>query len=137
MSELTKGTGTSMSDEFASTSSVLSHKAIEVDKYFVAAYKNSASDLHLKVGEPPLFRIRGTIVRAKMPPFTEEQINELLHPLLGQKEAKELEERGGADFAVNIPDVGRFRLNVYRQRGVLSMSARCVKTNIPSIEELN
>ena len=61
----------------------------------------------------------------------------LILPLLGHKESKELEERGGADFALNIHDVGRFRLNIYRQRGVLSMSARCVKTDIPSIEQLN
>ena len=118
-------------------SSVGEHEKREIDKYFIAAFKNSASDMHLKVGEPPLFRIRGSIVRAKLPPFTEEEINQLLHPLLGPKEQKELDERGGADFAINIPDVGRFRLNVYRQRGVHSMSARCVKTSIPTLEQLN
>src|SRR5579862_1908968 len=126
-----------MSDEMESESSTIEHEARAIDKYFIAAYKNNASDLHLKVGEPPLFRIRGAVMRAKLAPFTEEQINELLQPLLGAKEVKELDERGGADFAINIHGVGRFRLNVYKQCGLLSMSARCVKTDIPTLEQLN
>ncbi len=64
-------------------------------------------------------------------------MNELLAPILGHKEQKELDDLGGADFALNIPDVGRFRINVYKQCGVLSLSARSVKTDIPTIDQLN
>lgn len=113
------------------------HEPRDIDKYFIAAHKNQASDLHIKVGEPPLFRVKGQVVRAKLPPFTVQQVNELLDPLLGAKELKELDERGGADFAINVAHIGRFRLNVYKQRGYYSLSARVVKTAIPTLEQLN
>lgn len=112
-------------------------EAREIDKYFIAAHRNNASDLHIKVGEPPLFRVKGSMVRAKLQPFSKAQVDALLLPLLRPKELAELEERGGADFAIEVPDVGRFRINVYKQRGVYSMSARTVKTDIPTLEQLN
>ena len=126
-----------MSDAIESEAASPGDEQRAIDKYFVFAFKNNASDLHIKVGEPPLFRIKGTIVRAKMAPFSEEQVNAMIHPILGPKELKELDERGGADFALNVRGIGRFRLNVYKQRGVLSMSARTVKTAIPTIDQLN
>lgn len=113
------------------------HEPRDIDKYFIAAHKNAASDLHIKVGEPPLFRVKGQVVRAKLPPFSIEEVNALLEPLLGPKEHKELDERGGADFAVNVAHIGRFRVNVYKQRGYYSLSARVVKTAIPTLEQLN
>lgn len=112
-------------------------EARAIDKYFTAAHRNNASDLHIKVGEPPLFRVKGSMVRAKLQPFTKEQVDALLLPLLRARELAELEERGGADFAIEVPDVGRFRINVYKQRGFYSMSARTVKTDIPTLEQLN
>ncbi len=45
----------------------------EIDKYFLAAHRNNASDLHLKVGEPPLFRVKGSVVRARIPAITDER----------------------------------------------------------------
>ena len=126
-----------MSDTAETVEPFLPHETREIDKYFLFAFKNNASDLHIKVGEPPLFRIKGSVVRAKMTPFTEEQVNALLEPMLGPKELRELEDRGGADFAINVDNVGRFRLNVYKQRGMYSMSARCVKTVIPTLDQLN
>jgi twitching motility protein PilT len=126
-----------MSDAAATVEAAPIFEVREIDKYFVFAFKNNASDLHIKVGEPPLFRIKGSVVRAKMTPFTEEQVNALLEPMLGPKELRELEDRGGADFAINVNGVGRFRLNVYKQRGLYSMSARCVKTVVPTLDQLN
>ena len=109
----------------------------EIDKFFTAAWKNGASDLHIKVAEPPMFRIRGSIVRAKTPPLTFEQVRSLLFEIMGPKEKKELEDLGGADFAYGVKGVGRFRVNVFKQRGSLSLAARAVKTEIPTIEQLN
>jgi twitching motility protein PilT len=109
----------------------------EIDKFFATAQKNGASDLHIKAGEPPLFRIKGALVRAKLPPFTPEQVNALLKPLLGAAERKELEERGGVDFAYSVAGSGRFRVNVFRQRGCLSLAARTVKMEVPTLEQLN
>jgi twitching motility protein PilT len=109
----------------------------EIDKYFTAAWKLNASDLHMKVGEPPLFRVRGSIQRAKAPPFSLDQIHAMFAELMGPKERRELDELGGADFAYSIKGIGRFRVNIFRQRGSLSLAARAVKTEIPTIEQLN
>ena len=113
------------------------HIPKEIDKYFAAAAKLHASDLHMKVGEPPLYRVKGAIVRAKMPPLTLDQLNGLFSEVLGPKERAQMEELGGADFAYSIRHVGRFRVNIFRQRGTLSLAARSVKTKIPTIEQLN
>jgi len=111
--------------------------AKEIDKYFTIAWKNNASDVHIKVGEPPVFRVKGGLVRAKVAPLTYDQVRTLLYEMMGEKERKELDELGGADFAHSIKGVGRFRVNIYKQRGSLSMAARAVKTEIPTIEQLN
>jgi twitching motility protein PilT len=109
----------------------------EVDKYLTAAWKNNASDVHIKVGEPPLFRIRGAVVRAKMPPMMFDQVKAMFDEVMGPQQRKELEEIGGTDFAYSIKGVGRFRLNIFKQRGSLSMAARTVKTEVPTVEQLN
>jgi len=109
----------------------------EIDKLFQAAWKNNASDLHVKVGEPPLFRIRGSVVRAKMPPFTYDQVLRLFDEIVGPKQKKELDDLGGTDFAYGVKGIGRFRINIFKQRGSLSMAARAVKTEIPTLEQLN
>ena len=109
----------------------------EIDKYFTAAWKNNASDVHIKVGEPPVFRVKGGLVRTKSPPFTAEQCRALFMEMMGPKERKELQELGGADFAYTVKGVGRFRVNIFSQRGALSMAARSVKTEIPTVDQLN
>jgi len=95
------------------------HAAREIDKYLTAAWKNNASDVHIKVGEPPLYRIRGTIVRAKLPPFTYDQVTTMFQEAMGPRQLAELEELGGTDYAYSIKGVGRFRINIFKQRGSL------------------
>jgi twitching motility protein PilT len=109
----------------------------EIDKFFNAAWKNNASDIHLKVGEPPMFRVKGSIIRAKTPPLTYDQVKSILYEMMSEKDRKELDAIGGADFAYSVKGVGRFRVNIFKQRGSLSMAARAVKTEIPTIEQLN
>lgn len=109
----------------------------ELQKLFAAALKNNASDLHLKVGSPPLFRIRGKIMKTSASPLSARQIEKLIGGLLGDGHWQQLDELGAVDFAYGVPEVGRFRINIFRQRGTLSMSARRVQTEVPTLEELN
>jgi twitching motility protein PilT len=113
------------------------HTPRQIDKYFAAAAKLHASDLHKKVGEPPIYRVKGAIARTKEPPLTLDQLSTLFSELLGPTELAHMDELGGADFAYSIRGVGRFRVNIFRQRGALSLAARAVKTKIPTIEQLN
>ena len=109
----------------------------EIDKLFATAKTYDASDLHLKVGSAPLFRIHGQVKRTKLPPMTLDQIRQLVSEIMGPKEVKDLEELGTADFAYGVRGVGRFRVSVFKQRGAISLAARRVQTDIPTLEQLN
>jgi twitching motility protein PilT len=109
----------------------------EVNKLFRAVMKHQASDLHLKVGQPPMMRLRGDIVKLNSPPLTQEDMERLLLPNLKPDHRKILEDEGGVDFSYVIgADECRFRVSLFKQRGRLSLVARRVNTVIPSFKEL-
>ncbi len=109
----------------------------EVNKLFRMVMKHKGSDLHLKVGQPPMMRLRGVIRRMDMPPLTQEDMERLLFPLLTPKHRKILDEEGGVDFSHVIgKDECRFRVNLFKQRGRLSLVARRVNNSIPNFEDL-
>lgn len=99
--------------------------------------KIGASDLHLKVGGPPMYRINGELRPVEHPPMTEEDMDRVVEEVINPKKKIELSEQGTCDFAYSIPDVARFRFNVFHQRGMLSVAVRAVKLYIPTFEELN
>jgi twitching motility protein PilT len=99
--------------------------------------KYEASDLHLKVGQPPMMRLRGDIRRADMRPLTQEDMERLLLPHLTPRQRRILEEEGGVDFCYIVgQDECRFRVSLFRQRGKLSLVSRRVNTKIPTFEKL-
>src|SRR5260370_42682920 len=99
--------------------------------------KLQASDLHLKVGQPPMLRLRGDIKRSEMRPLTQEDMERLLLPLLTPRMRKILVDEGGADFSYAIgADQGRFRVSLFKQLGRLSRVSRRVNNVIPSLEKL-
>jgi twitching motility protein PilT len=114
-----------------------SRREPEVNKLFRMVMKHEASDLHLKVGQPPMMRLRGDIRRADMRPLTQEDMERLLLPHLSPKHRKILDEEGGVDFSYVIgQDECRFRVSLFRQRGRLSLVARRVNSYIPTFKEL-
>jgi twitching motility protein PilT len=109
----------------------------EVNKLFRMVMKHEASDLHLKVGQPPMMRIRGDIVRTDMRPLAQDDMERLLLPHLRPAHRKILEEEGGVDFSYVIgQDEARFRVSLFRQRGRLSLVSRRVNSIIPTFENL-
>ena len=109
---------------------------MQITELFQGMAKHNASDLHLKSGQPPLFRISGELVRLKGEVLTDAMLREMLLPLLNAKQQRDLEERGYADFAVPVPGIGRFRCNLFKQMGSLSMCARRNKPTIPTYADL-
>jgi twitching motility protein PilT len=99
--------------------------------------KHNATDLHIRVGEPPVFRVGGDLVRLKSPPLTVEQISELLDPLLDERLQGDMKSRGYADFSHSVEGVGRFRCNVFKALGKVSAAIRRVKPKIPTYDEVN
>lgn len=99
--------------------------------------KLEASDIHLKVGQPPMMRLRGDIKRMEMPPLTQEMMERLLLPLLSQRQRQILDDEGGVDFSYVIGnDECRFRVSLFKQRSRLSLVSRRVSTKIPNFKDL-
>jgi len=115
----------------------MTNESLVLDRLFAVTAKQKASDLHIKVGKPPLLRIGGIVRAFETDPITHDDAERLLIPILSVEQRKHLDKLGGVDLAYSVPGVGRFRLNIFRQRGSLSMAARRVLTEIPSFEELN
>src|SRR5437879_270111 len=109
----------------------------EVNKLFRMVMKHEGSDLHLKVGLPPMMRLRNAIRHMEMKPINSEEMERLLFPIMSPRSQKLLEDTGGADFAHIIGhNECRFRVNIFRQRGDLSLVARRVNTKVPNFEKL-
>src|SRR3954452_15458711 len=112
-------------------------KEPEVNKLFRMVMKFEGSDLHLKVGQPPMMRLKGDIRRMEMRPLTQQDMERLLLPTLSPKQRKILDDEGGVDFSYVIgQDECRFRVSLFRQRNRLSLVSRRVNNTIPTFEKL-
>ncbi len=109
----------------------------EVNKIFRLCMKLQASDIHLKVTQPPMFRIRGDIRRTEMRPLTQEDMERFFNPIMTPKQRKILDDEGGVDFSWTVgQDECRFRVSLFKQRGRLSLVSRRVNNSIPSFADL-
>ena len=102
------------------------------------AHEMNASDLHIKVGSPPVLRIDGELT-----PLTSERrvspedVLKVVYSVLTNEQKDVFKKEKDIDFAYSIPGVGRFRCNVFVQRGSLGIVFRVIPTRIPSVEELH
>ncbi len=97
-----------------------------------------ASDLHVTVGSPPAFRIRGHIARMDgIQPFTSDDTRALLYRILSSEQQKQFELNRQLDFAYAMPGLARFRVNVYYQSESVGAAFRLIPQEIKSLEELN
>jgi len=109
----------------------------EITKYFRAAIKTRASDLHLKVGQPPKLRILGELKNTNAEVMTNQKLEQLANEILTDEQRRRFHDHGTLDFAYGITDHDRFRVNLFRQRGLVSIAARRVDTNIPDFSTLH
>lgn len=112
---------------------------LEVDKIFRALVKLKGSDLHLKVGRPPIVRVNGDLKPLNRPPIENEEMVRLLVPMMDERARRYFEEEGGADFAYVVDVDGvkwRFRVNMLKQLGKIGLVARRVNNYIPPFQGL-
>lgn len=115
------------------------HRELEVDKYFRALVKLEGSDLHMKVGRPPMVRIRNELRPLSRPPIEDEEMTRLLVPMMDARNRQIFEDEGGADFSHTCDVDGvtwRFRVNLLRQLGHMGLVARRVNNRIPDFKGL-
>src|SRR3954471_24328077 len=99
--------------------------------------QRNASDLHLKVGRPPTLRVNGELDPLGRPPMRPEDLKALAEQLMTPRQVKQFAEEKECDFAIGVPGIGRFRVNVYQQRGSLCYAMRAIPYQARSIAELN
>ena len=101
------------------------------------AIQKDASDIHLKTGFRPYYRIDGIIEAQDVDALQSDDIDKILDILLTETQARHFQKRGELDLAFTEKGVGRFRVNVFRQRGTVSLVMRRIKTKILNFEQLN
>ena len=106
---------------------------IEILKSMVS---QEASDAHFKVGRSPIFRIKKDLISSSFPVMVNKDIEKVAYFMMKERHRKDFEKKSEVDFSYQLPDVGRFRVNVFRQRGDVGIVMRIVKTKIPSFEDL-
>ncbi len=112
---------------------------LEIDKYFRALVKLEGSDLHMKVGQPPMVRTRGELKALNRPPIDSEEMVRLLLPMMDERNLLIFEEDGGADFSHTIDVDGtrwRFRVNMLKSLGNIGLVARRISNFIPDFRGL-
>ena len=98
--------------------------------------QRGGSDLLLKVGRPPTIRLNGDLTPLESPPMKPEELKTLAEQIMTPRQVKEFAERKEADFAIGVPGVGRFRTNVYQQRGTLAFAFRAIPYEVKTVREL-
>tara|TARA_R110002073_G_scaffold41466_10_gene117111 strand:+ start:21179 stop:22315 length:1137 start_codon:yes stop_codon:yes gene_type:complete len=114
-------------------------KELEVDKIFRALVKLEGSDLHLKTGQPPMVRVRGELKPLNRPPIENEEMVDLLMPMMDDRNLLIFEQEGGADFSYQCEVDGvrwRFRINMLKALGSIGLVARRISNWIPDFKGL-
>jgi twitching motility protein PilT len=109
---------------------------ISIDDLLKDLVARDATDLHLKVNNPPIMRVLGELQRTEHPAFTRESLEELLLSILTEERKKKLREFRELDLSYFVPGVSRFRVNMFWQRGAIGAVFRVIPYKIRTIEEL-
>lgn len=131
-----------MSNDIASLTErfVKKKKEFELDKYYQVLVREKGSDLHLKVDQPPIIRVRGELRKLNRGPIDDEEMTRLILPTMDERNRRILNDNGGADFSHQCEVDGnpwRFRVNVLQQMGHLGLVARRINNYIPPLEDLH
>ena len=109
---------------------------VTMEELLAAAKEKGASDLHITVGVCPKCRVDGTLRDLNCPILTPEDTEALVMSITSKYHRDILIDKGEVDYAYSIQDLGRYRVNIFRQRGTYAAAIRLVDTVIPKPEKL-
>ncbi|MHC4915420.1 MAG: type IV pilus twitching motility protein PilT, partial [Planctomycetota bacterium] len=109
---------------------------IELDRLLSELSEQNGSDLHLKVGRPPLFRVAGLLNATGYEEVTPPTMQEAVFAIMAPSVRKKFEQNLEADFSYEVPGLARFRVNVFVQRGKIGAVFRLVPIDVPTIDGL-
>lgn len=98
--------------------------------------EQKVSDVHFTVGRPPMFRLRGELIPTEGKNLTPEETAEICYSLMTEEQTNTFEKLGEVDFSWSLPQMNRYRVNIYRQRGSCAAALRMISNTIPSFEEI-
>ncbi|HVY60632.1 MAG TPA: PilT/PilU family type 4a pilus ATPase [Planctomycetota bacterium] len=110
---------------------------LDLEKLLRAMAKYEASDLHLKVGAPPILRIADKLRNLESAPFQKGEIEQMLEPFLTIPQLGRFQAGHDLDIAISLGESGRYRINAFRQRGQPSLAVRRVRMEVPTFEQLH
>ena len=109
---------------------------VTIERLLGSMGRLDASDLHIKVGAPPVYRVNGSLRPIDSPALTEDEADHLLDPIVTDALRARYVEAGAVDFAHHTPDGDRFRINMFRSGNHTHAAIRRVKAEIPDFEQL-
>ncbi|RTZ91454.1 MAG: type IV pili twitching motility protein PilT [Deltaproteobacteria bacterium] len=111
---------------------------MEIDDLLRLAVKKEASDIHVKVGLPPILRINGRLMSVgSASAFTQEEIDRFAQRLMTDVHRERLSKLQDVDLGYGVPGLGRFRVNIFQQRGTIGISIRSIPFRVQTLEELH
>lgn len=110
-------------------------KQIDIEDLLIDVVSRGGSDLHLKVGEPPIYRVDGKITRSKFSTLSRDDTKNIVYGLMSERQKETFMRMLELDFTYELSGVARFRTNVYLQRGHVGAAMRVIPIKIKSIDE--
>ena len=111
-------------------------RSFQIDKLLETVVKERVSDLHITAGQPPVVRMGGHMVRLETRTLDAEDTSNLMKSITPERNQQELQERGGTDFGFAFGDKARFRVAVFKQRGMIGMVLRRIPNEFLTFEQL-
>ncbi len=110
---------------------------MNLKQMLVEMLNRRSSDLHIRVGNRPHIRVNGRLEQIATDPVTIDQMEQIVAQLLNEKQQERFNRKHEMDLALSVAKLGRFRINLYRQRGTSGIAIRAVNTSVPTFEDLN
>ncbi|MCX6835134.1 MAG: PilT/PilU family type 4a pilus ATPase [candidate division Zixibacteria bacterium] len=110
---------------------------MNLKQMLVEMLNRKASDLHIRVGIRPHIRVNGSLEQIATDPITIETMEQVVGQILNEKQFERFQRKNEMDLALSVAKLGRFRINLFRQRGTTGIAIRAVSTVVPSFDELN
>ena len=110
--------------------------AIPIDKLLDVVVEREASDLHLAVGRPPTMRINARLKAINAPPLTPDDTAAYMKSIAGERSRQELDKLGGSDFGFSFQDKARFRVSIFKQKGVVGVVLRTIPAKLLTFEQI-
>ncbi len=110
---------------------------MDITQLLQFSFQQGASDLHLSAGMPPMLRKDGDIKKVETAPLAQEEIHTMIYDVMNDFQRKEFEERLESDFSFELPNIARFRVNVFLQNRGIAAVFRNIPSKVLSLDELN